>query len=366
MKVLLLSGAGSAHTQRWANALLARGLEVSVVTQHDYDPRDFDPGVRVRRLPFRGAPGYYLNARALRAILREEMPAILHAHFLSGYGTTARLSGFHPSIVSVWGSDIFEFPARNRLTRHLALRNLAFADRILSTSEVMKREIESYYRPETEIALTPFGVDVEAFAPAAAGREGETLELGILKNLHWYSGVDILLRAFAMARRRLIESGQGTLAGRLRLSVAGEGPKRGEYEALARELGLGACVAFKGALRFAEVPAFLSTLDAYCAPSLAESFGVAVLEASACGLPVLASRVGGLPEVVEEGRTGILVPPGDPEALSEALLALVSDPGLRARLGEAGRAFVVERYSWARCVDRMLAAYREILDSREP
>lgn len=361
----MLAGANSAHTQRWANALSRRGLSVVLATQHPFDPADYDNKIRIRKLPFSGSAGYFLNAPALISLLKKEKPDVLHAHYLSGYGTTARLSGFHPSVVSVWGSDIFDFPKRSGWARSLVLSNLRSVDRILSTSMVMAREIESYHKPTCPIAITPFGVDTDLFIPRQEGVSGSsgTITIGLIKDLEWYSGADVLARAFRRALDMLRSSGREGLADSLRLSIAGDGSFRDSLESLVKDLGLTGSTRFLGFLSFPQVPAFFRTLDIYCAPSLAESFGVALLEAASCGLPVIASRVGGIPEVLEDGNTGILVEPGNPEALASALLALIENPETRARFGQAGRSFVMERYSWDSCVDRVLDIYEMLLGS---
>jgi glycosyltransferase involved in cell wall biosynthesis len=105
------------------------------------------------------------------------------------------------------------------------------------------------------------------------------------------------------------------------------------------------------------MPAFMWALDLFVNPSRAESFGVAALEAAASGLPVVASRVGGLPEIVAEGETGLLVPPEDPAALAEALSGLIRSPERRRELGQAARARAVERYDWQRCARAMERLY---------
>jgi glycosyltransferase involved in cell wall biosynthesis len=96
-------------------------------------------------------------------------------------------------------------------------------------------------------------------------------------------------------------------------------------------------------------------------PSLQESFGVAVLEASAVGLPVIAGNVGGVPEVLDNNKTGLLVPPGDPEALAAAIMKLADDAELRKRMGDAGRKLVREKYLWESCLDKMTALYDSMI-----
>src|SRR5262249_2670387 len=122
-------------------------------------------------------------------------------------------------------------------------------------------------------------------------------------------------------------------------------------ERMVRRSGLDSRVELLPAVPHSQVPEVLSRIDIFVVPSLSESFGVAAVEASACGLPVVASRVGGLPEVVVDGETGLLVPPSDSPALANALDRLIGSEELRVRFGRNGRAFVEQLYSWDRCVD---------------
>lgn len=346
MRVVMLAPASVIHTQRWVEALAARGLEVVLATQHADPAWTVPAGVRVVHLPYGGAVGYFRNVPALRRLLRKEQPALLHAHYASGYGTTAALVGFHPWLISVWGSDVYDFPAEGRIKKWWLRRNLRCADAIASTSHAMARQVQRLAPECRDISVTPFGIDTQRFAPQPQAHEG--VVIGTVKTLAPKYGIDVLLRAFAL----LVAQGRSTLS----LIIVGSGPQRGELEALATSLGIVAQVRFVGAVPHSEVPQWLNRLDVYVAVSRldSESFGVAVIEASACGLPVVVSDAGGLPEVVAAGETGLVVPREDPKALALALAELVDSSVLRSRLGEAGRHRVVERYGWQLSVDIML------------
>jgi glycosyltransferase involved in cell wall biosynthesis len=167
---------------------------------------------------------------------------------------------------------------------------------------------------------------------------------------------DVLLRALA-------EVGDD----RVRLLLVGDDPfgdGRRSAEALARELRLGDRAVFAGIRR--DVPALLAATDAFVMASLWEGFGLVFLEAMAAGLPVVATRVSAVPEVVAEIETGLLVPPGDAAALARAMEKLARDPELRAGLGRAGRARVRERFGLERMIEETLAVYGEVLSGRPP
>lgn len=351
--VALLGAANSIHLQRWACALADRGLQVSVITQHGEGALAYPAPISLHVLPWRGPAGYFINAWALRALLRRLKPDLLHAHYASGYGNLARLAPWPRRMLSVWGADVYEFPAGGWLQRRLLLRCLRAADRLASTSEAMALQVRRLWPQAGPIDITPFGVDTARFTPMPVAPR--PLVIGTVKTLAPKYGIDTLLRAFALAQPRLPHD-----AG---LLLVGDGPQRDELVALAAHLGVTGRVRFAGAVAHAQVPAWLQQMDVYVAASRddSESFGVAVVEASACGLPVIVSDAGGLPEVVEDGVTGVVVPRQNPQVLADAIVSLAAAPERRARFGAAGRARVLQRYDWPHCVDLMLASYRSLL-----
>jgi glycosyltransferase involved in cell wall biosynthesis len=305
-------------------------------------------------LKHRGRGGYFVNAWRARRALAQWRPDIVNAHYASGYGTTATLAGARPLLLSVWGSDVYDFPYESAFKGWLLRRNLRRATRVASTSQAMARQARRLSPELAEIDVTPFGVDMTRFRPDPARRATDAITVGIVKSLAPKYGVDVLLRAFAglCADPRLRRPDRP-----LRLMVVGDGPDRRALEALAGALGIGGMTTFVGAVPHADVPAWLNRFDIYAAPSRQESFGVAVIEASACGLPVVVSDAGGLPEVVLDGETGVVVPREDAAALQGALADLALDAPLRLRLGARGRAHVACNYDWRRCVEAMEASY---------
>ena len=366
MKLLLLSAGSSIHTARWANGLSRAGVSVYLATQHPVR-QAFDRDVEVIQFPYRGSPGYFLMSWKLRQLARALRPDILNAHFASGYGTTGRLVNWHPYLLSIWGSDVYTFPERSPVHRRLVKQNLMAADRVASTSHAMADRARAIAAGLGEIPVTPFGIDLAMFSGVPAPSPGNTdaLVIGTVKALDETYGIDTLIQAFALLVGKLVACGH-PLANRITLRLVGDGTQASALQSLSRRLGLSERVTFVGAVPHAEVPTELAKLDIYVALSRQESFGVAVLEAGAAGRPVVVSDAGGLPEVVGDGITGIVVPKEDPAAAAAALLDLVNNPSKRTELGQAARQHVRDNYAWDRCVEKMLSVYeRTILNSQK-
>lgn len=355
MRVLVLAKASAIHTARWVNVLAERGHEITLASIHPFS-QPLSPLVQQLKLPYSPPLGYFLGAKQLKRIMGETKPDLLHVHFASGYGTLARLSGFHPALLSVWGSDVYDFPQRGAMFRALLRGNLRYADLITSTSHTMAAQTRKIGGADLDIEVIAFGVDSEVFSPEMRVARGEVMRIGTVKALSKKYGIDTLIRAYALVWKDLRDRGKG---GAISLDIFGDGPDRLKLQRIAAEEVPDGSVQFRGSIPHAEVPLALRNLDIFVALSRleSESFGVSIVEAAACGLPVVAAAIGGLREVVVDGTTGILVPPEDPEAAAGALRRLIENPRLRVEMGRAGRAFAQRTYEWSECVDKMEAVF---------
>ncbi|TXH71872.1 MAG: glycosyltransferase family 4 protein [Thiothrix sp.] len=357
MKIALLASASSIHTARWANGLNALGHEVHVITQQPVSEA-FTPNVKVHVFPNHGSLGYFTMAAAVRKLVRHLKPDILNAHYASGYGTTARLVDFHPYLLSVWGSDVYDFPYISPLHNYLLKKNLYAADAIASTSYCMAEQTKSLANHLPVIHITPFGVDLDKFKPINITKpfNNEAIVIGTVKTLSEKYGIKYLLRAF-----KIVSKKHSNLP--LKLLIVGGGNLERKLKQLAVELEIAENTLFTGKVHHEEIPSYQNMLDVSVSVSVSnsESFGVAIIEASACAKPVVVSNVGGLPEVVEDGITGIIVPPANPEATADAIEKLILDPRLREQMGQAGRQRVERLYAWNNNVQHMVGVYESLL-----
>jgi phosphatidyl-myo-inositol dimannoside synthase len=221
-------------------------------------------------------------------------------------------------------------PARVRLSveAFFEKRHVRGADRILAPSaHTAGRIVSDYGVPSDRIAVVPEPIDLARWRAAlAAAPDLPRGPVSILCVAHLYPRKDVATLLDAMAR----------LAGGAVLRVVGTGPALAGLERRAREVGLGGRVEFLGHLPFDRLAAEYRRADLFCLPSRQEGFGIVFLEAMAAGLPVVAVRAAAIPEIVADGASGILVPPGDAAALANALERLIADPAQRRRLSEEG------------------------------
>ncbi|KMM26345.1 glycosyl transferase [Bordetella pseudohinzii] len=358
MCILLLAPGQSIHTIRWANGLAQRGLDVHLAALEAFPEGAYDPRVRLHRLPWGRPLGYALATGALRRLVRRIQPDLTNAHYATGYGLLARRAGCRPMVLSAWGSDIYEFPRASSWHRRLLQRNLNAATVLCATSQAMSREMSKLTRGM--INITPFGIDESAFSPAGARAANGPLVIGTVKALETHYGIDILLKTYARSRA-LLRTTHPALAARLELHIYGDGSLRAALEALAARLDIADSTRFMGKIPHDSVPEVLRGFDVYVALSRMDSFGVAILEASACGLPVLVSDADGPAEIVADGQTGFVVPREDDLAASRRLTELLLDPARRQALGQAGRQRVLDRYTWNLSLDAMLGVYDRAL-----
>ena len=331
------------------------------------------PGPMMAELETAGIPCTALGATgrrdlrvvfALAAQLRRERVAILHTHnFLANVAgrIAGRLAGVPVIISAHHDTDVWMKP-HHRLIERLTAR---LSDRVVACSdEVRDWAVRRIGLPASRVLtlrnaiapLTRASAADRAAVRAELGLDAADLAVGTLGRLHEpKKGLAVFLEAAGR-----IASG----APRARFVLAGDGPARAALEERASAPDLAGKVRFAGARR--DVRRLLAAYDLFVQPSLGEGFGLTLLEAMAMELPVVATAVGGHPGIVRDGIEGVLVPPGDPQALATAVRDLLADPGRMTRLGSAGRARALGEFPIERLVDETVALYEALLDRRVP
>lgn len=361
MKVLLLGSANSVHIVRWVNALCERGNEIHLVTQVNHKPDAAISGnVKVYELPVSGGKGYYLNAFALKRLVKEIKPDVINVHYASGYGTLMRMAKLKQAILSVWGSDVYDFPYQNKRHMKIIRKNLSYPKVIASTSNCMAEQVRKLLGRNIDIPITPFGVETENYTVGHRNNPDEIV-IGCIKTLEPTYGMDYLVQAIGILIDKLENEGLTEIAQKVICKIYGGGPQREELQELINNQHLTGKVQLLGQIPHESVPDVLAQMDIFCVLSNMESFGVAAIEASAAGLPVVASDAEGFQEVIEDNVTGIIVKRREPMQAAEALEKLILNAGLRREMGVAGRKRVEHLYEWDENVATMEQIYKSVI-----
>ncbi len=364
IKILLLADSNSAHTIKWAKALAQHPMDILLLGLAELSHTQFDGIENLSVRSLHQLIDYkhqalskikYLKALpVVKQCVREFKPDIVHAHYATSYGLLGALSGFHPLIISVWGSDIYEFPTTSFLHKRLLQYNLGKADKILSTSQSMAKETALY--TNKNIDITPFGIDTDIFKPQKTKTifHPNDIVIGTIKSLEPVYGIDRLIDVF----HNLVQKHPKLP---LKLMIVGSGSLEHSLKQQAQDLGIQNRTTFIHHVPHAQVVDYYNMLSIFVALSRSESFGVSVIEAGACEVPVVVSNVGGLPEVVEDQVNGFVVDGTMPQAAELAIEKLILDTDLRQTMGKRGRQRVQQYYNWQDNVKQMMEIYNETI-----
>lgn len=301
----------------------------------------------------------------LAGYLKREQPQIVQTYILKPnlYGRiAAKLAGV-PVLVATELTLKNQAPTLPRRLRDLCLHPVndwlnRRSDAVICVARAIGDQWAGSCRDKIRIVYPPFDAAKAAAcqprAAARAGGGGAPRVVGIVARLSEEKRHGDLLRAFSQVAGRLPQA---------RLSVVGDGPLAGRLQRMAASLGIRERVDFAGFQE--DVFPFLAEMDLFVLPSRSEGLSISIMEAMAAGLPVVASRVGGIPELVCEGETGLLVPAGRPDALAGAMLALLADPPRLRRMGEAGRRRVVDSFNPDLFIRAHERIYDELLAARQ-
>jgi len=343
--------------------LRQRGLQVSVLLLENPDhPVDnlvsefASQGLTVHRIPIRR----HLDLetfRALRSQLHAIRPDIVHTHLIHGdlYGLiAAHRAGINHAVSSRHADDPFRRRWAIKTLNRYAHR---YADRVIAISQAVRDFVVSVENiPADKVEVIRYGLAASASAldrQAARARlelDGSGLVIGFFGRLIDQKGVAVLLQAWSAVSASHPQA---------RLVIIGDGPLRAELEAQAARLHLTASVCFMGWVE--QASRYMPACDMITMPSLWEGFGLVALEAMSHRIPLVVSRASALPEIVLDGQTGLTVPPGDSQALAEALGSLLADPVRAAALGQAGYERLISTFTAERMIDLTLALYRDML-----
>lgn len=365
MKICFIAPANNYHTQKWCNWFKKRGHQIDVISFTEGEivgctVHYINSGAGVRGSDTQKLK-YLLQAKKVHDIVNDIHPDIINAHYATSYGTVAALAKLPPYYLSVWGSDVYDFPKKSILHRWMLQFSLNRASYLLSTSKAMAEEAAKYTKKP--FAITPFGVDCDLFSPDKARavegsilntKNGKDYVIGTVKSLSDKYGIATLIRATAILKNNHPEVP-------VQLRIAGKGPQENEYKALAKELGIDNIIHWLGFISQEQAAVEWASMDCGIIPSESESesFGVSAVEAQACCTPVIISDIPGLMEATEPGKTSVVVPRKSSEELAQAMCEMYVDADKRKKMGKNGRKFVCETYELNSCFEKIEEIYEK-------
>jgi sugar transferase (PEP-CTERM/EpsH1 system associated) len=350
------------------NGLPAEAFRHAIVCiEEDSDFRDRLQRPDVEVIPLhRSKIGVMQLRRKLYQTFKSRQPAIVHSRNMSGLDAIlpARLAGVPVRIHGEHGWDVNDLQGNHWKPALLRRLHAPLVSHYITVSEHLKTYLQQRIGVAAE-RITPIvnGVDTDHFQPASSAPDlfptgflpEQALIIGTVGRLQPVKDQATLVRAFAALR-----ASSPQLHERLRLVMVGDGPMRAQLQALIDELQLANSTWLPGARD--DVPELLQAMDVLVLPSLAEGISNTILEAMATGLPVLASQVGGNPELVRHGQTGALFAPGDVLALADLIKNYTNDPALLAQHADRARAIAVSEYS----LETMVTRYQQVYESLLP
>ena len=340
-------GGSERHLLTLLPALAAQGIETAFVGLDGGG----DPAPFYAELERNGIPHRVASVPGLRRALSGYDPDLVHTHLVHADVFGALVAGTTRLVTTKHNDDPFRTGPFRFVERALTRRARAV---ICITEALARFQVDRVGLPREKVTVVRYGLDEPPPAWSTDSPfdipEGARVLLG-LGRLVPQKGYDVALRAFADVRQRHPDTV---------LLILGEGPERGSLEQLGRDLGLDDSLLLPG--RAGDVAAWLERAELLVHPARWEGFGLVLLEAMLAGLPVIATRVSAIPEIVADGESGLLVPPDDPGALAAALKEVLADGELARRLGEGGRARARSEFSVEQMARATVDVYRRALD----
>ena len=366
-----IGGGGAKATLKISHELARMGLDIYVLTSKFKGLKSEESirGIRVFRVPvkrkrvdFASTPEMFTFVLSafpiLLNLLKREKIDIIHTFFGLPCGA---LSFFVkkffqiPYIIRMGGSDVpgfnpYRFKTSFKVLKPLLLKIWQNAAILVAVSDGLRR-LALKADPNANIIVIPNGVDIEEFKPLLIPKSKENHILFVGRLDSYRKGVQFLLQSLKKLNEENLPC---------ELTIIGDGPYRPRLEKMARNLNL-KNVEFLGYIPNKRLPIYYNQADVFVLPSYAEGMSNVILEAMACGLPIIATNVGGNPELVENGKTGLLIPPENVDALYNSLTKLLLNKKIRKAMGKSGRKNVKDHFTWDKIAEEYLRLYESIL-----
>ncbi|KAA3632344.1 MAG: glycosyltransferase family 4 protein [Calditrichaeota bacterium] len=341
-RILIFGHAESTHIYKWSTSLAKRGYQVRIVS---FGTKEIE-GVDVVTIPKKNKSSYFSSMFLAKKYALEFKPDIVHVHYAGGYGIWGLHTDIRPTLVSVWGSDINE-SAKKFPNNYFIKKLLSKAAFVTSTSDSLKSNtIELLPSVKEKIITIPFGVRIPE--TQFEFPDSKNPSAVYLKQLEPIYAPDLLIKATRKVVAKFPD---------FKLNIGGEGTMKQQLQDLIDSLKLNANVSIIGFYDNQKIYDLIKEQSFLVMPSLQEGFGVAAVEAFACSRPVVATNVGGIPEIVTDNQNGYLVEPNNVDALADAMIRMLSNRENMIKMGQNGYKVAKEKYDWEKSVAQMVELY---------
>ncbi len=372
MRICYIASIGATgHADRWMRYFADSGHEVHLISS-GAAPDEGIPNVKLHLLkrfdPHNRMVSYLINALPMVIQLKKTIsnikPDVLHAHSVEDIALMGAISGFHPFVVTPWGSDVLVAPRESRMSKWRVKYSLKRADLITCDAEHIKGPLIELGANPRKIKIVCFGVDVQKFKPGVIN-ESLRKELGITnspvvmtcRRLDPNCDIVSLITSIPLVLAEIPEAS---------FVIIGRGSEEEKLKELTSSLNIAESVRFIGWVPHDELPRYLTAADIYVSTALSDAgIAASTAEAMSCGLPVIITDFGDNRKWVEDGVNGFLIPLRAPEVLASRIIHLLKHEDDRKKFGRANRQVIEERNNWAKEMEKMGVLYAELVATKQ-
>jgi len=368
LTICFFGDADTIHTVKWVSYFAAKGHKVHLISYSSFKENDAR-GVKlhiikrkfsIKLWPINTLLNMPFALLEAKKIIREIKPDIIHAHYLTSYGTLALLSGFHPFVLTAWGTDILVNAKRNFVERIIAKTVFNKADLITCDAEHMKKAMIGLGADASKIKIINFGVDTKRFSPGVKDNKVKKY-LGVsggktiisLRSLEPLYDIESLIKAASIVLKE---------SPKTKFVIVGNGSRENDLKIMARESGISDSVRFTGRINNNELPKYLRVADVYVSTSLSDAgIAASTAEAMACGMPAIVTDSGENRVWIKDNEGGYLIPTKNPEILADRIIRLINDKNLMKEFGKRNRRIIEEKNSYFGEMAKMEEIYKKLI-----
>jgi len=365
LRICYIADAGSIHTQRWVNYFAGKGHRVHIITGRLGE--GYSEGIQLHLLTSLLPPHWknsgYINTLLwfvqVRRLINRIKPDIIDAHYITINGYLGALSGFHPLVLTAWGSDVLIHPKRNFFFKAITKYALKRADMVICDSQIVRKELIKLGTKPEKLRLIFWGVDTQQFNPQQQDEElrGKLHVSGYrtvicIRSLTPVYNVEMLVKAIPLVLKQAPET---------TFVIAGDGEQREYLGNLVKSLGVLDSVRFVGWLPHDELPKYLASSDIYVSTSLSDSTSLSLQEAMACEVVPVVTDLPANREWITDNENGFIVPISDIQTLAQKIIYLLRNEEVRRKFGKLGREIIQERAEYEKEMGKMGKVYQEAL-----